>query len=116
MSIARNPRPGTPFTLDGCDCIRVPLSKGLFAIIDAADAAMVLAFNWYADCGQRIYAARRIHNPETSKGTKVYMHRFIFGCGDCVDHRNNDGLDNRRANLRSATTAQNMANRVARNG
>jgi hypothetical protein len=41
------------------------------------------------------------------------MHRFLLGIADHnvqVDHRNHDGLDNRRANIRVATRAQNAQN------
>lgn len=42
----------------------------------------------------------------------MYLHRLIMGEpeGLEVDHRNGDGLDNRRQNLRVATHAQNLAN------
>ena len=41
------------------------------------------------------------------------MHRLILGitCDSQGDHINGDGLDNRRANLRPVTHAQNMQNR-----
>lgn len=44
---------------------------------------------------------------------RISLHRFIAnaGPGDSVDHVNGDGLDNRRANLRKLTHAQNHQNR-----
>lgn len=44
-----------------------------------------------------------------------FLHRFLMGLpkgdGYKVDHRNGDGLDCRRENMRVATHAQNMQNR-----
>lgn len=41
------------------------------------------------------------------------MHRLILGArrGEFVDHKNGNGLDNRRTNIRLATQGQNNANR-----
>ena len=55
-------------------------------------------------------------------GRKTYMHRVILeriiGCrldeGEQVDHRNRNGMDNRRGNLRLSSQAQNRANTTPR--
>lgn len=91
--------------------VTVALSQGQVAIIDRADAERVLAHKWYASWCERgccWYAVRKIHSDQT-----VLLHRFITGAPDGadVDHANKDTLDNRRANLRVATRAQNMWNR-----
>lgn len=46
------------------------------------------------------------------------MHHFILGLDawTLVDHKNRDTLDNRRENLRVATTSQNGANQSKRPG
>jgi hypothetical protein len=55
----------------------------------------------------------RTMNHKQRKWSRLLMHKQIMGdvpSGCLIDHANNDGLDNRRANLRIATVAQNAWN------
>ena len=56
--------------------------------------------------GSKLYAQRSY--------TLEYMHRIVTGAakGCKVDHEDGDGLNNRRANLRAASTLQNNWNAV----
>lgn len=88
--------------------VQVPLSQGLEALVDAADAARVHVSKWSARrSGSKVYACR----VETRQGVQrpIYLHRFLLnpGPGLVVDHINANGLDNRRANLRIVTTKEN---------
>ncbi len=90
----------------------VPLTRGMFARVDAADFADVSRWNWCAMKvkGGRYYAVR-------STSSTVLMHRHLMGDPpEDVDHQNRDSLDNRRQNLRKATTSQNGANCLSRGG
>lgn len=80
----------------------IPLTKGKVALVDDADFEAVNAFKWYVTkAGRRFYAAR-------GSKVRIYMHRFLMGPRvPGVDHRDGDGLNNQRENLRPATTAQN---------
>lgn len=84
---------------------------GGVVLVDDADAALVTAHPWWAADG-----AGRTRYAMTRGG--VPMHRLIMGApkGAEVDHVNGNGLDNRRANLRLATRAQNAKNRPAQEG
>jgi general stress protein YciG len=98
------------------------LSHGFVALIDAEDFERVSRYKWTAvrrHGGKLIYGARL----ETKDGKRrfVYLHRFILRAGNnqLIDHRNGDGLDNTKANLRFATPTQNVRNRhrtTARSG
>ncbi len=91
----------------------IPLTKGHFALVDEADFASLSRFRWHAlETRHHVYASR---TERTSAGKRrVYMHRQILGAprGVVVDHRNRDTLDNRRANLRTCSRAENAMNSV----
>lgn len=80
---------------------RVPLTRGLEAVVDEADYPLVSQYVWQAQPGRNgtHYAATRIR--VGGKRVKVYMHRLITGApkGAVVHHFDDDGLNNRRANL-----------------
>lgn len=106
------PRTTRHIRIEG-DVAYIPLTKGYEAVIDAADVRLVDGFNWTALIGKStIYAYRRL-----SSGAMVYLHRAIMAApaGYFVDHKDSNGLDNRKCNLRIATRAQNTRNqRLAR--
>ena len=87
----------------------IPLTQGKSCIVDAEDFKWLSAYNWCASKGNngRFYAVRKCKKKTTC------MHRQILGCkpDEQADHRNNDGLDNRRINLRKCTHAENERNR-----
>lgn len=93
--------------------MEIPLTKGKVAIIDDEDAPRVLTRKWTAlfnPRNRRWYARRGI--PLGKRQTTLYLHRFIMDAppGKQVDHKNGDGLDCRRSNLRLANNTQNHQN------
>ena len=90
--------------------IKVPLNRGKFALVDAADFKLVGGCAWF--CLKNGYAVRNVWNPITKKASGEYMHRLIAGTppGMHTDHINGDKLDNRRCNLRICTRFGNMKN------
>lgn len=91
---------------------RVPLTQGYEALVDDADYETVMTVGpWYAlvkPDRQTVYAQRNIQCPDGRRSGQ-YMHKLLTGWPQ-TDHRNGDGLDNRRVNLRPATGTQNNAN------
>jgi len=78
-------------------------------IVDRPDLSLVESYKWYRMKGRyAYYAASRTG----SRKRLILMHRIILGDDQSaeVDHRNRNGLDNRRANLRWATRSQNAQN------
>lgn len=97
----------------------IPLTKGKVALVDAEDYERVSQFKWCAFKRYNTwYSHRRARVAEVKAGsaTVVPLHRFILNApkGSLVDHRNGDGLDCRRSNIRLATIAQNAQNQPRR--
>lgn len=99
----------------------VTLTKGYVAIIDPEDVDLVRV-KWYAAvdrCGNA-YALRidtfksRPGHPVTRRLHRDILSRIIgreLTTDEMVDHKNLNSVDNRRANLRLATSTQNQGNR-----
>ena len=91
---------------------RIPLSKQgkhrgkYFALVDDEDFEKLSKYRWnFSSSGG--YAERRVANKV------IRMHTFLIGVpkGMMVDHKNCNGLDNRKKNLRVCSKSQNMMNR-----
>lgn len=87
----------------------IPLTRGMVAVVDAADYHIVAPFRWYAHKGRRTWYARADVGGRSNR-KRIYMHRLLCA-GPVVDHRDGDGLNNTRSNLRPATDSLNQANR-----
>ncbi len=93
----------------GCAFRRIKLTKGRYAIVDPEDYQKLSQDDWqlFETENKKCYAAR-------IEGIKIeYMHRQIMNApkGSIVDHRDHEGLNNTRDNLRFATRSQNSCNR-----
>lgn len=91
----------------------IPLTQGKVAVVDEEDFDRLNKHKWYA-CknGNTFYALRKSN--VNGKRLTILMHREILGLkpGDPgVDHRDGNGLNNRRKNLRLASHEQNGMNR-----
>lgn len=111
--VCRNfrPRPGVQIEADGPSpegtARRIPLTQGKFALVDADDFGGLSKHKWCAMRAKHTwYACRR------EAGRTILMHRVIMKTpkGMVVDHKDRNGLDNRKANLRNCTWAQNNRN------
>lgn len=89
----------------------IPLTQGKVAVIDFDDFdERVRPHQWCAHKGRRTFYAARTRRKSDGLGSKtILLHRVITNCPDGLepDHKNGDGLDNRRENLRVGTHQKN---------
>jgi hypothetical protein len=93
---------------------RLVLPSGHVALIDESDMPTVRQFAWHALRARRtVYV--QTHGAPANGRTRSYLHRLLLDAPPelFVDHRNQNGLDNQRSNLRLCTRGQNAANMPA---
>lgn len=88
---------------------KIPLSQGLFAIVDDEDFDRANKHKWAALKNEwTTYVAWKVN------GSTIYLHRFIMGLvhGDKrqVDHIDRNGLNCSRKNLRICSQSENQRN------
>lgn len=98
--------------------MKLPLTQGLYAIIDQDDYKNLKKFSWHAHCfrnpsGKKILTAKATVYDEKRMVKTIYMHRLLMNAkpGQEVDHINRNRLDNRKKNLRFCTRQQNNRNK-----
>jgi hypothetical protein len=94
---------------------QIPLSRQgkhknkFFALVDDEDYEELSKYKWHAYIKHNTIYARR----NLKCGKKIKMHRWIMKvkANEFVDHKDRNGLNNKRDNLRVCTLSQNNANR-----
>lgn len=96
----------------------ISLTQGKVALVDDEDFEALNEHRWFAHTdGTNFYAGRKLPR-QCGIQRMEHMHRVVLARiigrelnrGEYPDHINSDGLDNRRTNLRLATSAQNQRN------
>jgi len=91
--------------------VAVRLTQGFDALIDLADLFLIAPYRWCVRrTGRSLYAQTMVS--KDGRKRPLRMHHLIQPLlpGELTDHRNRNGLDNRRSNLRKATKADNQRN------
>jgi hypothetical protein len=92
---------------------RIYLGESEWTILDQEDYYRLGHLKWCITANKYTFYAVRFAKTGHRKIKPVKLHREIMGApaGRLVDHKNGNGLDNRRDNLRLATYSQNACNR-----
>jgi hypothetical protein len=91
---------------------QIPLTQGKFALVDDEDYEEVMRYEWYPNKkSNTTYAIRNVRVCGKYVGTQR-MHRFILDLprDKHCDHKDGNGLNNTRANIRPCTCRQNHYN------
>lgn len=94
--------------------ISIQIKGSLILLLDEADAWVLEKYSITADRRSGTWYVRaQEKGPGASRKPKLYLHRLLMSppTGMDVDHKDGNGLNNQRSNLRVASRTQNSLNR-----
>lgn len=96
----------------------IALTRGKVALVDDEEYEFLNQWKWFArEDKNNFYAIRNEHTTlqKSVYQTKtIYMHRLILGIENpkiLVDHKDHNGLNNQKSNIRTSTNQQNSCNK-----
>lgn len=91
---------------------KIPLTQGEFAMVDDEDFEEINSHKWCVLRRSHTTYAMRGITIGVGKRKTILMHREILGAknGELCDHKDGDGLNNTRENLRICTCLENSRN------
>lgn len=89
----------------------IPLTQGKVALVDDKDFEKLNKHKWCLTKQGNVFYAKRCTTRPVNK--TIYMHREIMGfpLGLGIDHKDTDGLNNQKSNLRICAHSGNGCNR-----
>jgi HNH endonuclease len=98
--------------------MKIILTGGEVAVIDDEDFDIISRYSWFLRMTgrkkERRYAVSNFIN-SSGKRRMLFMHRLILGQENeknQIDHKDGDGLNNQKSNLRICTNSQNGCNKA----
>lgn len=88
---------------------KISLGRDMFALVDDADYPELSKYKWTCHGHRNTFYVTRSEN-----GVPISMHRQILGLDNrkvVCDHKDGNGLNNQRDNLRACTILQNNLNK-----
>lgn len=93
---------------------KIKLTQGKYALVDDEDYNLLNRFNWYTQKRKNglCYAVRNYQIVTGVKRVQLRMHRMIIDCpkNKVIDHKDTDGLNNQKSNLRFVNRSVNAMN------
>ena len=92
------------------------INSDKYAVVDDEDYEIASRFRWHLKKkGGRCYARCKMYMGRLngkSIGCSIYLHRLIMRPSSCmqIDHKDHNGLNCKRVNMRSCTNGQNKQN------
>jgi hypothetical protein len=92
---------------------QISISRGMTVTVDDSDFDSVKNYRWFAVPGYSTWYAMRWEGGRKNR-KHILLHRSLMGITDgsiLIDHKNGNGLDCTRSNMRVCTKEQNSYNR-----